>query len=182
MKKITTLVTGGTRSGKSSFAEKLAAASGKKVIYIATATVEDEEMARRVENHRARRPPDWKTVEEPLEVAGVVAGYSSPDNLILIDCLALYLSNLLLKTGNAEENRILASIRNLCETITHSSSDVIIVTNEVGWGLVPTHPLGRVYRDLLGTANQLMASAADRVYLVVCGLAVEIKSLAMKNL
>ncbi|MEW6274114.1 MAG: bifunctional adenosylcobinamide kinase/adenosylcobinamide-phosphate guanylyltransferase [Bacillota bacterium] len=183
------LVTGGTRSGKSAFAERLAAAGGKKVIYLATATVGDEEMALRVERHRQRRPPSWETVEEPLEIAGVINRMGAPDKLILVDCLTLFLNNLLSKTGRLfndesagltaeEEERILGVFERLCKVITESPADIIIVTNEVGWGLVPPYPAGRVYRDLLGTANQRLARLADEVYLVVSGLPLEIKSLA----
>jgi len=183
------LVTGGTRSGKSAFAERLAAAGGKKVIYLATATVGDEEMALRVERHRQRRPPSWETVEEPLEIAGVINRMGAPDKLILVDCLTLFLNNLLSKTGRLfndesagltaeEEERILGVFELLCKVITESPADIIIVTNEVGWGLVPPYPAGRVYRDLLGTANQRLARLADEVYLVVSGLPLEIKSLA----
>jgi adenosylcobinamide kinase/adenosylcobinamide-phosphate guanylyltransferase len=184
------LVTGGAKSGKSKFAEDLAGESGKKIIYLATATVGDEEMAHRVERHRIRRPPDWETVEEPLDVAGVINRYDSGDNLILVDCLALHLTNLLLKNGGWEgdkfifspgdEEQVLSAIKNLGEVINKSNCNVIMVTNEVGLGLVPAYPLGRIYRDLLGAANQSLARYADHVFLVVCGLAMEIKSLNQK--
>jgi len=184
------LVTGGAKSGKSKFAEDLAGESGKKVIYLATATVEDEEMACRVERHRIRRPPDWETVEEPLDVAGVIGKYNARDNLILVDCLALHLTNLLLKTGRWEEDnfifspedeeRVLSNIQRLGAVIDKSECDVIMVTNEIGWGLVPAYPLGRIYRDLLGAANQRLTRQADYVFLVTCGLAMEIKTLSQK--
>jgi len=178
-------VTGGARSGKSTFAEKIALASGKKVIYLATATVEDEEMAQRVERHRQRRPPSWETVEEPFDLAGVITRHNSPAKFILIDCLALFLNNLL-RTGDApagekssfaraDEKRVLDAIRLLGETIRKSHADILVVTNEVGWGLVPAYPLGRLYRDLLGMANQQLAALADAVYLVVSGLPLQIK-------
>ncbi len=187
------LVTGGARSGKSAFAEKLAKESGKKVIYLATATAEDEEMAQRIARHRRRRPPGWETVEEPLDVPGVIEKYSASGQLILVDCLALFLSNLLLKAkGQLDpeatpdfpggKERVLQAIKRLGEVISFAAAEIIIVTNEVGWGLVPAHPLGRVYRDLLGIANQRLASLADQVYLVVCGLALEIKSLQTDSL
>ncbi|MGB9905340.1 MAG: bifunctional adenosylcobinamide kinase/adenosylcobinamide-phosphate guanylyltransferase [Desulfotomaculales bacterium] len=179
------LVTGGARSGKSAFAEKIALTSGKEVVYLATATVEDEEMARRVMLHRQRRPPSWETVEEPRNLAGVIRRHNSPSRFILIDCLALFLSNLLRETvppsgeinslSRAGEERVLAAVRQLGEAIRESAADVLAVTNEVGWGLVPVHPLGRIYRDLLGTANQHMAGLADTVYLVACGLPLQIK-------
>ena len=180
-------VTGGARSGKSAFAEKTALASGKKVIYLATATVEDEEMAQRVERHRRRRPLCWETVEEPLDPAGVIARHNSPAKFILLDCLALFLNNLLRADAapdgdgeinsfsGADEKRVLDAVRLLGETIRKSAADVLVVTNEVGWGLVPAYPLGRLYRDLLGLANQQLAALADAVYLVVCGIPLQIK-------
>lgn len=185
------LVTGGARSGKSAFAERLAAQSGKKVIYLATATVEDPEMALRVERHRRRRPPDWETVEEPLAAAEVIARAGAPDRLILVDCLSLFLGNHLRQAGGffgggqedfsaEEEERVLRACEGLAGAIASSPADVVVVTNEVGWGLVPPYPSGRIYRDLLGAANQRLAAVADEVYLVVCGLPVEIRSLAAK--
>jgi adenosylcobinamide kinase/adenosylcobinamide-phosphate guanylyltransferase len=186
------LITGGARSGKSVFAEKLAAASGKKVIYLATARIEDEEMFQRVERHRRRRPPEWITIEEPLEVAGIIDENNDPGRLILVDCLALLVTNLLFQDwdlpadeysefSSHDEERVLSAIRQLSRVAGEVMTDVIMVTNEVGWGLVPSYPVGRVYRDLLGLANQQVASVADAVYLVVSGLAIEIKSLGEKN-
>lgn len=181
------LITGGARSGKSVFAEKLAAASGKKVIYLATATIGDKEMLLRVKRHRRRRPPEWVTIEEPLEVARIISENNDPGGLILVDCLALLVNNLLFKGRNLplgenfefsshDEEQVLSAIRHLSRVAGEVMTDIILVTNEVGWGLVPSYPVGRVYRDLLGLANQQMAFVADAVYLVVSGLAVEIKS------
>lgn len=190
MQKKFVFVTGGARSGKSTFAEKLAAESGKKVVYLATATIEDEEMAWRVERHRKRRPSAWEIIEEPYEVARAVSRINSPDKLILIDCLTLFLNNLLIKRNvdkdyfsldEREEEEIINIIKDLGKVICVSPSDIVLVTNEVGWGLVPPYPAGRAYRDLLGIANQRLASLADEVYLVVSGLPVEIKSLALAN-
>jgi len=186
------LITGGARSGKSVFAEKMAAASGKKVIYLATATIGDEEMLQRVERHRRRRPPEWVTIEEPLEVAGIISENNDPGRLILVDCLALLVNNLLFQDrdlpagenfefSSHDKERVLSAIRRLSRVAGEVMADVVLVTNEVGWGLVPSYPAGRVYRDLLGLANQQMACVADAVYLVVSGLAVEIKSLGEKS-
>jgi adenosylcobinamide kinase/adenosylcobinamide-phosphate guanylyltransferase len=183
------LVTGGVKSGKSLFAERLALSSDKKVIYLATATIGDKEMALRVERHKKRRPPQWETIEEPVAVPGVLTAQSDPGRLVLVDCLALYLSNLLLKEGLAangkvftftpdKESYLTGCLEDLCTAISRSWADVIVVTNEVGWGLVPEYPLGRVYRDLLGVWNQRLAAMANRVYLVVCGLALEVKALS----
>lgn len=186
------LITGGARSGKSVFAEKLAAASGKKVIYLATARIGDEEMLQRVERHRRRRPPEWVTIEEPLEVARIIGENNDPGRLILVDCLALLVANLLFQDrdlpagenfefSSHDEERVLNAIRHFSRVAGEVMADVVLVTNEVGWGLVPSYPAGRVYRDLLGLTNQQMAGVADAVYLVVSGLAVEIKSLGEKS-
>ncbi|MDN5347360.1 MAG: adenosylcobinamide kinase / adenosylcobinamide-phosphate guanylyltransferase [Clostridia bacterium] len=184
------LIVGGARSGKSSFAEELARKAAKKVIYVATARVEDREMAVRVAHHRRRRPPDWETVEEHLDLASVIAERGRSDTVILVDCLGVYLSNLLLAQTSlpADEVGFLlppdrkAAVRERVEELARvaweSPSDVLVVTNEVGSGLVPPYPLGRLYRDLLGWINQRFASLADAVYLVVAGIPLEIKSLA----
>ncbi|OPY59797.1 MAG: Bifunctional adenosylcobalamin biosynthesis protein CobU [Pelotomaculum sp. PtaU1.Bin035] len=184
------VITGGARSGKSSFAELLAEKTSKKVVYVATARVEDREMAARVDIHRSRRPPDWETVEESLDLAVLIASRGAPDTVFLIDCLGVYLNNLLMDLCPHPENEaglflqpdreqaIREEIAKLSVTVRESPADVLIVTNEIGSGLVPPYPLGRIYRDLLGWANQQFASLADEVYLVVAGIPVEIKTLA----
>lgn len=183
-----TLVTGGARCGKSSFAESLAARrGGDEVTYIATCQPLDAEMIERVALHRKRRPSSWQTVEEPFEVADAltVVGYKS--RVVLLDCLALLLSNYL--TGGQPTDKPLpenaAAVKKAwkqVEAIIHTAgqipSQTIIVSNEVGWGLVPTSPLGRAYRDLLGQANCAIASRAREVYLLVAGIPWEIKSRA----
>lgn len=180
------LVTGGARSGKSSFAEKLAAEMKKNVIYLATCEPLDEEMARRIDVHKKSRPSDWDTVEEPLAASSVIAEKGSSDCVILLDCLALLVSNLLLSgreqpdtyTGRA----VLAEIERLAKTSRNSAAHVIIVTNEVDMGLVPEYPIGRLYRDVLGKANQIIAAAADEVYLLISGIPVDVKKLAVSKL
>ncbi|MCR4419591.1 MAG: bifunctional adenosylcobinamide kinase/adenosylcobinamide-phosphate guanylyltransferase [Clostridia bacterium] len=185
------LVTGGARSGKSRFAENLAAASGRQVVYVATAVAGDEEMRLRIEQHRRRRPPEWKTVEEPRHLARVMVQYDAPDRVLLVDCMAVYLSNLLLdrlprysdldedafplpgRKGLAEA--IEAEIGELVRAVSEAKSRIIAVTNEVGWGLEPAYPLGRAYREWLGWTNRRLAEVARAVYLVVCGLPVELK-------
>jgi len=183
------LITGGVRSGKSSFAEKLAGQSGKKVIYLATARVEDDEMRKRVARHQKRRPGDVHTIEEPLEPHLVLIKENSGDKLVLIDCLTLLLSNRILadldrhgavregedifadeKLLEAAGDRTLDYIKLLTETISDCSSDVLVVTNEVGMGVVPNYPLARIFRDLSGRANQTLAAQADQVWMVVCGI------------
>jgi len=175
------LVTGGARSGKSSFAEKLAREAGKDVTYVATAQPLDEEMAKRIYEHKRSRPQNWKTVEEPLNVAPVIEQESKRGNVILLDCLALFVANVLLAqedpTGEKASQKILCEIEKLATTCKKAQGEVIIVTNEVGMGIVPEYPISRTYRDLLGKANQIMASYADIVYLMVCGIPIDLKSL-----
>ncbi|MGI9953208.1 bifunctional adenosylcobinamide kinase/adenosylcobinamide-phosphate guanylyltransferase [Moorellaceae bacterium AZ2] len=170
-------VTGGVRSGKSRFAEELACNWGKEVIYVATARVTDEEMAERVARHKARRPARWRTVEEPLALDRVIKDWGEAGRVLLVDCLAVYVGNLLVEEGLGEEE-VLGRVRQVALRAQEAPADVILVSNEVGLGVVPPYPLGRLYRDLLGLANQEVAARADAVYLVVCGLPVEIKSLA----
>lgn len=175
-----TLVLGGARSGKSEFAEKMAERSGKNIIYIATAAVRDEEMAERVKLHRKRRPENWVTVEEEIDVLGVLSRGGKGD-VFLLDCATIWLTNLLLNeqhSGNERDRngtRVLEEVARLTETV-DKGLDLIVVSNEVGLGVVPEHPLGRLFRDLAGRANQVMAAKADNVYLVVAGIPMEIKS------
>lgn len=174
------LVTGGSRSGKSKFAEQLA---GKKarVTYIATAEAFDEEMTERIRRHRQRRPAHWLTIEEPRELVNALISAGDKTDLILVDCLTVLMSNLLLdcwgNDGIATEDidKLLAYGLKIAKTAKESPSEVIIVTNEVGMGLIPPSPLGRVYRDLIGSINQEAAELADEVYLVVSGIPMKIK-------
>ena len=179
------LITGGARSGKSTFAERYAAAGDKKVIYIATAAGNDEEMRRRIAGHRKRRPPEFDTVEEPFYPHRVLEK-GSKKNLFLLDCLTLLLTNHLLKEveGKDEDSSAfwfeqaeatLQYIELLMESVGRCPADIVIVTNEVGLGLVPENRLGRIFRDLAGKANQIVASEADEVWLMVCGIAQQIK-------
>lgn len=191
-----TLVTGGVRCGKSSFAEKLAfSRGGEQVVYVATCFPQDDEMRLRVEAHRQQRPAVWKTVEETTNVAAVISEYGQKVKVVLVDCLTVLLSNYL--TGAVEEGYRSDNILSHCkakakaeawqevEAITKAaltvSASVIIVSNEVGWGLVPSSPLGRQYRDLLGKANAYIANSSNEVYLLVAGLPLELKSLTELN-
>ncbi|HCD72279.1 bifunctional adenosylcobinamide kinase/adenosylcobinamide-phosphate guanylyltransferase [Thermovirga lienii] len=175
------LVTGGARSGKSSFAERLAKEAQKPVTYIATCQPLDEEMAFRIQEHRKRRPKNWKTVEEPFNPTDIIAKEGKSDGVILLDCLALLVSNLLLREKDPNDpksfSRVIEEIENLAITCRSVKGEVIVVTNEVGMGVVPEYPLGRTYRDLLGKANQIMALYSDSVYLLVCGIPVDVKQL-----
>ena len=183
------LITGGVRSGKSSFAEKLAAESGKKMIYLATARVEDEEMRERVKMHQCRRPPGVTTVEEALEPHLVIEREGEKGTVILLDCLTLLITNRFLqdidchgavregedifadeKILDGAADRTLDYAKLLALSARKSPADIIIVTNEVGMGVVPDYPVGRVFRDLSGRVNQAVAAEAGQVWLVVCGI------------
>lgn len=173
-------ITGGARSGKSNFAEKMAVSLGKSVAYLATAQPLDEEMAFRIKKHRKKRLNTWETYEEPIEVRELVSRLGLEKEVILIDCLTLLTSNLLLRKEDKvedskwqEEN--LLEIKKLAEICYKVPAQVIIVSNEVGMGLVPDNPLGRVYRDILGRANSIIADKADEVFMMVSGIPLKIK-------
>ncbi len=175
------LVLGGSRSGKSEFAEKIAADTNKRVAYIATASICDEEMAKRVRLHQERRPGNWVTVEEEIDVPGVLGKYGQGDALLL-DCVTVWITNLLTdqqsdqKTASIKiEQHILEQAARITEAVEYGA-DLIVVSSEVGLGLIPEYPLGRIFRDLAGKVNQLLAAKADSVFLLVAGIPMEIKS------
>ncbi len=160
------LLLGGARSGKSELAVRLAAARGGPVVVVATAQARDQEMAERIRRHRARRPPAWGTVEEPLELERVLAGLPS-DALALVDCLTLWVANLL-EHGGADPE-IEQQARRAAALAAARRAGTVVVSNEVGFGVVPASPLARRYRDLLGRVNAIWADAADQTMLVVAG-------------
>ncbi|NCO24502.1 MAG: bifunctional adenosylcobinamide kinase/adenosylcobinamide-phosphate guanylyltransferase [Candidatus Infernicultor aquiphilus] len=173
-------ITGGARSGKSNFAEKMALSLGKTVVYLATGQPLDKEMAYRIKKHKTKRPAEWETYEEPIEVSELVSSLGREKEVILIDCLTLLVSNLLLreknKVGNPPwEEKILLEIEKLTEISYQVPAQIIIVSNEVGMGLVPDNPLGRVYRDILGRANSIIAHKADEVFMMISGIPLKIK-------
>jgi adenosylcobinamide kinase / adenosylcobinamide-phosphate guanylyltransferase len=172
-----TLVIGGARSGKSRFAFQLGC-QARRPAYIATARAEDAEMAARIARHREARPAHWITVEEPLEAAAAVAALARERDFVLLDCLTVWLSNFCWEHCGETEREIEAAV--LAEVVriaaASAPSDVALVTNEVGCGLVPESPVGRLFRDLQGWVNQEAARAADRVVHVVAGIPVEIKA------
>lgn len=177
------LITGGVRSGKSRFAEELARAiGGDRVAYVATAEPGDDEMRRKIARHRADRPDAWPTFESPLDAAGAIdaaCAAAAPPRAILVDCLTMLVSNALLAAAEATAaDRVDRRVAALRGAIRRAPGAVLVVTNEVGWGVVPPTSLGRRYRDLLGRANQALAADAARVYLLVAGLAVDAKALA----
>jgi adenosylcobinamide kinase / adenosylcobinamide-phosphate guanylyltransferase len=178
------LVTGGARSGKSTFAERYAARGGRPVAYIATAQIYDDEMKERVSIHQNRRPANWPTFEAPYNADEAMAKAVQSAKTVLFDCLTLYTSNLLLAPDaptDREERRqaVLDGIEKLLASAKQGTCDVIFVTNEVGLGIVPDNALAREYRDVAGLVNQKVAANADEVYLVVSGLAVELKKIAV---
>ena len=166
-----TLVLGGARSGKSRYAERLIEAAATQGTYCATAEPGDAEMMSRIEVHRARRCGDfWHTVEAPLEVASVIAKEAAVDRPLLVDCLTLWLSNLLLADKCVE-----TETRSLCAALREAAGPIVLVANEVGLGLVPETPLGRRFRDAAGRLNQEIATLADRVVFVAAGLPLVLK-------
>ena len=170
------LVIGGARSGKSRFAQSLCA-NFPRVVYLAAARADDAEMTRRIRRHRDSRPAHWVTIEEPLAIAGAVERHAPGCDILLLDCLTLWLSNFCFAHRDEPEETIetaaLAEVARLVHAA--AASHTIVVTNEVGCGLVPEAPLGRFFRDLQGFVNQQVACSADWVYHVVAGIAVPIK-------
>jgi len=171
--KTVTLVLGGARSGKSRYAQELASAFSR-VVYIATAHRDDAEMRARIAQHRRERPSAWKTIEVAAGLDRVLREECSGADLLLIDCLTVYVANIMgRKSGGRHQVR--SHIQSLCEAVREAQGSVVIVSNEVGSGIVPPYRSGRDYRDLLGELNQQMAKVADRVILMVAGLPLTIK-------
>ena len=174
-----TLILGGARSGKSSYAEKLAADMGRTVLYIATAEAGDEEMIERIRIHQQTRPADWDTLEAPLEVGQALHQVQQPPDVLLLDCLTLLVSNLVIKLEQeplaAIEQAAIAEIDALLAARRQLDAPLLVVSNEVGLGLVPPYSLGRTYRDVLGRANQYLAAKADCVLFMVAGLPLVMK-------
>jgi adenosylcobinamide kinase/adenosylcobinamide-phosphate guanylyltransferase len=164
------LVLGGARSGKSAYAERLVTASGLAPVYIATAQAGDAEMAERIAHHRARRGPTWRTVEEPEALEAALAAETGPDRAVLVDCLTLWLSNLMLAEADIEQRSAA-----LCRALPELPGRVVLVSNEIGLGLVPETPLGRRFRDAQGRLNQQVAAAVDSVVFVAAGLPLALK-------
>lgn len=165
-----TLVLGGARSGKSRHAEQLVDRHPGRRVYLATAEVLDDEMAARVALHRARRDADWKTVEEPLALAEAVKAETAEGAAVLVDCLTLWLGNLMGEARDVE-----AEIAGLLAALGQFGGPVVFVSNEVGLGIVPETPLGREFRDRAGRLNQEIAALADRVVFIAAGLPLVLK-------
>jgi adenosylcobinamide kinase/adenosylcobinamide-phosphate guanylyltransferase len=181
---ITILITGGAGSGKSHFAQELASKLGEPVLFVATAVAGDEEMRQRIDKHRKKRPPAWSTLEVNTKVGKMIREKIGSAQVVIIDCITLLANNIFSQYSDQTgepidvtliEKRLNAEIDELIECTKQLDASFIIVTNEVGLGLVPTSRLGRLYRDLLARVNQMLAQAADEVYLMVAGLPVLIK-------
>ncbi len=173
-----TLILGGARSGKSSFAEKIAREAEKSVLFIATATAGDPEMTERIHNHQTSRPAHWQTLELPRNLGSNLTAPIAP--VVIVDCITLLVSNILLSLPEDTPDKIvLDKIKIEINDLIHSQARLggqwLLVSNEVGLGLVPPYPLGRIYRDALGFANQVLACAAQRVILMVAGIPMVIK-------
>ncbi len=180
-----TLILGGARSGKSAHAEWLASERGGAVLYVATAVAGDDEMRARIAEHRCRRPAEWTTLEAPRDVGAGIDAHSGDFDVVLVDCVTLLVSNVILalagddsggapsshEAGAALEREIDA----LLSCSQGASAEWILVSNEVGLGLVPPNPLGRLYRDALGKVNRRLAAAADEVIFMVAGLPMKVK-------
>jgi len=180
-------VLGGARSGKSTFAERLASTLGEPVTYIATAQPGDAEMEERIREHRKRRPTSWVTVEEPVNVSNCIAEWGQKSKVVIVDCLTLLVSNLLFgfatgeqKSDHQRKDVVLEEMVRLAKAAKDAPAHVIVVSNEVGLGLVPPYPQGRLFRDVAGWANQLMAAEADKVYFLVAGIPLDLHSLQTK--
>jgi len=168
-------ILGGARAGKSSFALELAQKSGKRVTFIATATPMDSEMRKRIKNHKNTRPRNWKTIEVTNNLDKKID--QEKNRMVLIDCLTIYIYHLM---KNLNQDKILNQVKKIIRVIKKSNSKVIVVSNEVGSGIVPNNKLSRDYRDVLGKVNQIFTQAADEFYLMFAGFPIDIKKLYEK--
>jgi len=167
------LLTGGVRSGKSRYAQSIAAKAGSRVYYIATAEALDPEMRKRIKAHRKSRPRNWSVIEEPLSVSDAVERLPAGSKTIIIDCITMLISNLMRE--GFSDTVIGSEMRRIVFSLRKNPGTSVIVTNEVGWGIVPDNPLGRRFRDMQGKANSIIAKEADKVCLLVSGIPLYIK-------
>ena len=173
-----TLYTGGCRSGKSSMALEHARKLSEKVCFVATCVPQDEEMRLRVKKHQENRPASWDVIEEPLELAQSIKSVNSGHcPVILVDCLALWICNLMSREENAinSEQEMAVEAENVIQASREYGGEVILVSNEVGMGIMPVNDMARKYGDLVGRCNQVIASRADRVILASCGIGITLK-------
>lgn len=164
------LVLGGARSGKSAYAEKRAEADAGDKLYIATAEVTDSEMSERIRHHQERRGRGWRTIEAPLDLAGALRSHDGLDRVILVDCVTVWVNNLMFHDREVEP-----AVADFCAALAKAKGRVVVVSNEVGFGIVPDNALARRFRDIAGRANQTIAAAVDEVVLVVAGLPLTVK-------
>jgi len=178
------LIIGGARSGKSRFAQELAPKLGEPVLFVATAEAGDEEMRRRIEEHQRSRPAAWSTLEITTHIGNQIVQNIGGAKVVIVDCITLLVNNIFSQHSYQTDEQIDASliekevtneISELVECINRVDASFIMVTNEVGTGLVPVSSVGRLYRDLLGKANQMLAGHSDEIYLMVAGLPIQIK-------
>ncbi len=165
-----TLVLGGARSGKSAFAEQLVEQSGLEQVYIATGRSFDNEMEQRIDHHQQRRGPMWKTIEEPLDLVGVLQANAAPDRALLVDCLTLWVTNLMMEARDVE-----AEMRGLSNYLSTHEGALVLVSNEVGLGIVPENKMARDFRDHAGRLHQMIGAIAGEVYFVAAGLPLKMK-------
>jgi adenosylcobinamide kinase/adenosylcobinamide-phosphate guanylyltransferase len=166
-------ITGGARSGKSRLAEELLDSFGGPLAYIATCEPRDAEMEERVARHRQRRGPAWHTIEEPFALADALRRHDGSFNGMLVDCVTLWLTNLLLRSDDPQQ--VLAEVNALIASFSVLETTLVLVSSEVGMGIVPENRLARTFRDLAGEANELLAKAADEVYVLFSGLPLKLK-------
>lgn len=183
MKREIIVILGGARSGKSRFAQRLADSLSQRVLFVAPLVAMDEEMRRRIEIHKKARPSTWRTLEAPTHVAEAIGEHIGDADVVILDCLTLLISNLMENADDPEDLDALESeiANELNQLLERKNASLIIVSNEVGMGLVPPYPSGRSYRDLLGKANQFIAERADKVYMMIAGLPMEVKALGRKD-
>ncbi len=184
MRKIVLLL-GGARSGKSHYAQEYARRNATQVLFVATATADDEDMCLRIERHKQDRPADWRTLEAATNIGTQIEAHAGDAQLVIIDCITLLISNILCRFDENQfdtiseavlEKDVVAEIRQLQNSMKKVNASFLIISNEVGLGLVPENRMGRLYRDFLGRANQMLAQQSDEVYLMVAGIPVRIKS------
>jgi len=174
----TIFITGGARSGKSAFAENLAGKFGAPLGYLATAQILDDEMDERIRRHKERRSAEWKTIEEPVHLSEALALCDGQFQAVLVDCVTLWLSNLLFKyekSGADIEVSILEDVLQLKNVLNEMVTPVILVSNEVGMGIVPDNALSRLFRDIAGKVNQMLAERADEVHVVISGIPLKLR-------
>ncbi len=164
------LITGGIKSGKSSYALELADKYEGEKTFLATARAFDNEMAEKIKRHKAERPDDYKTIEEPVEVGKIISKVNTP--LLLIDCITIWLSNLYFETGEEQRNFLISEF---FENLHKYKGDLIVVTNEVGGGIIPENKMSRNYQSVLGKLNQRIAAVSDEVYVLISGVPMKIK-------